>query len=134
MSLHFLFRISKLPWRMMQQEEGKKKSRAEHMACRFHLHIRVSLISGIWKGRTVNPQSISLGQYYHVPTKVGPLATCLTLPVLEKSFSFKHCQKWKSYLKCFFDCNNRSARHLWRNYQKLEKKNFFFFWKFILVV
>ena len=37
-----------------------------------------------------NPQSISLGQYYYVPTKIGPLATSLTLPVLKKSFFLKN--------------------------------------------
>ena len=42
--------------------------------------------------RTTNPQSISLGQYYYVPMKIAPLATCLTLPVLEKSFFLKHCE------------------------------------------
>ena len=37
----------------------------------------------------------------------------------------------QKFLKFIFDCNNRSARHFLQNYQKLEKKTFFFFLKIL---
>ena len=51
------------------------------------MDIRVSLFSQVQTQRSAQPLEHKLGQYYEILMKIGHLATCLTLPVTQNSFS-----------------------------------------------